>query len=119
MSYLQLGPAQTKPEDVNKYHFTYIRPDEQTQTYLERARTNYWTLLNALHSIPESRERSLAITNLETSLMYTTKAIIVAFEKAQKEQAEAALDEIFPYSVAQPHDCRNCSPEESVDEPEG
>jgi len=63
---------------LEKYHFDYIRPNEQTAVFIENARNEYKSLLGKLHTISPSRERSLAITKLEESLMFATKAIVVA-----------------------------------------
>lgn len=64
-------------EAVDSYHFDYIKPDEETQHLIENCRRCYKTLLTSLHTIPPSRERSLAITKLEESLMFATKAIVI------------------------------------------
>lgn len=67
-------------DEVNRFHFDYIRPDEQTQKYIENIRKDYKQILGKLHSIAPSRERSLAITKLEEALVFATKAVVVDFK---------------------------------------
>jgi hypothetical protein len=83
VSMLKMGREEVNQADVDKFHFQYIVPDEQTQADLDSARVNYRGMLSALHSIPNGRCRALAITHLEKSLMYCTKAIVVAGHEAQ------------------------------------
>lgn len=78
MEPVKFGTAEIFLDDVKKFHFHYIKPDEKTCEYLEAARSEYMQLLSLLHTIPPSRERSIAITALEKSLMFATKAIVVA-----------------------------------------
>lgn len=58
--------------------FTNITPTAEQIQHIERLRTNYKDTLACIFSIvPRGRERSLALTNLETSLMYAVKAILM------------------------------------------
>lgn len=59
-------------------HFHYIKPNEDTCEVLDAVRSDYQKLLTILFEIPESRERGEAIKKLEESLMFCTKAIVVA-----------------------------------------
>lgn len=87
------GNEQPKLEDVEKYHFGYIAPDEETKSFLENARAKFGELLVHLHTVPNSRERALAITMLEKSLMFATKSIVVAALKKEVPVIGGALAE--------------------------
>lgn len=74
--------------DPASFHFDHIVPSAKAGEELDRTRLNYKNLLEAvLSQIPAGRERALAVTHLETSLMFATKAIVVADSKNdQKEE---------------------------------
>jgi len=78
MEPLNYGDNEVNLDEVNKFHFGYIKPNEKTTERLEFCRNDYYYQLHKLHTIPPSRERALAITKLEESLMFATKAIVVA-----------------------------------------
>lgn len=78
MSYLALKELM---ED-RKYscNLDYIKPDEATCKTIEKVREHFKSLEGVLRDLPESRERSLALTKLEECLMWTTKGIVVDFK---------------------------------------
>lgn len=78
MEPIVLGNQLVQQWQVDFWNFDYIVPDEQAQKYLETARDEYRGLLSLLLTIPDNRERARAIVQLEQSLMYATKAIVVA-----------------------------------------
>jgi hypothetical protein len=56
--------------------FTHHAPDAEKQVTHERCRQSYRDLANAVaETLPDSREKSLAITALEESLMWANAAI--------------------------------------------
>lgn len=77
------GESPIFEDEVARYHFDYIRPDEKTQGFIENARADFKHLLKKLHSIEPSRERAMAITALEKSLVFATKAIVVNYKQEQ------------------------------------
>ena len=66
--------------DINymKESMTNHKPDEKEIEKIENVREGYKNLLDILYkNCNKSREFSISITNLETSLMYATKSIIL------------------------------------------
>ena len=55
--------------------FTNHRPDENTQATMESLRAKIKAVASVLYALPESRERSLAITNLEQTTMWSMAAL--------------------------------------------
>lgn len=57
--------------------FTNLTPDADTIDFIEALREDYKTALHAvIAAVPAGRCRSLALTNLETSLMYAVKGLV-------------------------------------------
>ena len=85
MTLPQKPPAPPLPKRSVKatdFHFDYVVPTAEAKTLLGKYRDAYKELLESIISdIPDGRERALAITNLETSLMFTCKSIIVGVNK--------------------------------------
>ena len=65
--------------DKFRESFTNITPSEKKIESIENIRKSYKALLTAIEMNVEdnSRELSIALTSLETSLMYVVKAIIL------------------------------------------
>jgi hypothetical protein len=58
--------------------YNYHAPSEESQAKITEIRKAYSTLNDLIDSlVPNSREKSVALTNLETSAMWTIKAIVV------------------------------------------
>lgn len=58
--------------------FAYHKPGERGRERLEQIREAYSELKQAVERLcPASRERSVAITELETSAMWATKSIVL------------------------------------------
>lgn len=55
--------------------FTNHPPDEDTQAAMESLRVKIKAVASVLYALPNSRERSLAITNLEQSTMWSMAAL--------------------------------------------
>lgn len=61
-----------------KKSMTNIKPDEAKIKRIEDVRNAYKAVADSLYcNCSDSRELSIAITNLETSLMYAVKSIIL------------------------------------------
>lgn len=57
--------------------FTNLTPDEDTIALIEATRADYKSLAaTVIQATPGGRCRSLALTNLETSLMYAVKGLV-------------------------------------------
>ena len=56
-------------------NFTNHRPDGDTQQAMEDFRKLVKAVAKSLHNLPPSRERSLALTNLEQTTMWTMAAM--------------------------------------------
>jgi hypothetical protein len=58
----------------------YIKPDSSTSLKIEALRDDFIVLEKSIRSLPNTRERSLALTKLEECLMWTTKSIVLDFK---------------------------------------
>lgn len=68
-------PAPAKVDEVAKI-FTYHSPKEDQPERYEFLRSQAFKLANQiLELVPPSREQALALTHLETSIMYANAAI--------------------------------------------
>jgi len=57
--------------------FEYRKPkDEATAAQIEAIRAAYKAMYDNLMSLPESRYRSLSVTNLEQSAMWAIKGLV-------------------------------------------
>lgn len=60
----------------NRNPFDYQKPSEALIPVIQETRDAYKTLFNHLLSLPASRERSVALTELETSAMWAIKSLV-------------------------------------------
>lgn len=61
---------------MSKHPFEYQAPTEEHVKQIQEVRAAYKALYELLMTLPESRERSLAITKLEESSMWSNKGIV-------------------------------------------
>lgn len=61
---------------MSKHPFEYQSPTEEQVLQIQNVREACKSLYDVLLSLPESRERSLAITKLEESSMWANKGIV-------------------------------------------
>lgn len=61
---------------VEKDHFDYQSPTPEQLEKIAQIREAYKIARESFASLPASRESSLALTNLEQSLMWANKAVI-------------------------------------------
>lgn len=66
---------ENKASQVNP--FGYFKPAEAMLPLIQSTREAYTTLHKFLLSLPESRQRSIAITELETSAMWAIKGLVL------------------------------------------
>ena len=65
-----------------KHIFEYQAPDENQIQMIKKLREQYRLLYEAINALlPDSREKSLAITNLEQSNMWANKAVVFSVPK--------------------------------------
>jgi len=64
-----MNPQYTSP-------FDYMKPSEELQVTIKTVREAYKNMHTILLSLPHSRERSVAITELETSAMWAIKGLV-------------------------------------------
>jgi hypothetical protein len=57
--------------------FGYFKPDESVLPIIQEVRDAYTVLHKHLLSLPASRERAIAITELETSSMWAIKGLVL------------------------------------------
>lgn len=57
--------------------FGYFKPAEEMLPIIQSVREAYTALHNHLLSLPASRQRSIAITELETSAMWAIKGLVL------------------------------------------
>lgn len=57
--------------------FGYFKPSEAMLPVIQDARNAYSALHDFLQSLPYSRQRSIAITELETSAMWAIKGLVL------------------------------------------
>ena len=60
-----------------KNPFGYFKPHETALQTIQNTRDAYTFLHQYLLGLPESRERSIAITELETSAMWAIKGLVI------------------------------------------
>jgi len=60
-----------------KNPFGYFKPHEDMLPVIQQTRDAYTVLHKHLLSLPPSRERSVAITELETSAMWAIKGLVL------------------------------------------
>jgi len=65
-----------KLKTMSKHPFEYQKPLAVSVVAIKALREVYSELYSVLLELPESRERSVAITNLETSAMWANKSIV-------------------------------------------
>ncbi len=58
--------------------FDYLKVDEETILKIDNIREEYKSLYNKISQLKGNRELSLAITNLEQSLMWCNKSICIS-----------------------------------------
>lgn len=83
-----LEPTPQNDAKLNSYHFDHITPSEEAKEAIEACRADYKQLLSKLLNMPRSRTQALAITHLETSLMYATKSLVVDDSLTEDAQHE-------------------------------
>ncbi len=64
-----------KATEVNP--FGYFKPAEEMLPLIQEVRNGYSTLHNFLLTLPASRQRAIAITDLETSAMWAIKGLVL------------------------------------------
>jgi hypothetical protein len=69
------NPAAERATDVNP--FGYFKPAEGMLPLIQETRDAYTALHKFLMSLPQSRQRSVAITELETSAMWAIKGLVL------------------------------------------
>ena len=57
--------------------FGYFKPSEEMLPLIQKVREQYTTLHNFLLTLPASRQRAIAITELETSAMWVIKGLVL------------------------------------------
>lgn len=57
--------------------FGYFKPSEEMPPLIQEIRDAYNTLYKFLLSLPSSRQRAIAITELETSAMWAIKGLVL------------------------------------------
>lgn len=62
---------------MDKNTFDYHTPSPAETHVIKETREAYKTLQTFLLSLPETRERSLALTNLEQSAMWAIKGVVL------------------------------------------
>lgn len=67
--------GETKATPVNP--FGYFKPHEDNLPRIQGVRDAYKTLYDHVMTLPPSRERSVAITELETSAMWAIKGLVL------------------------------------------
>lgn len=69
------NPAAGRATGVNP--FGYFKPNEAMLPLIQETREAYTAVHKFLMSLPGSRERSVAITELETSAMWAIKGLVL------------------------------------------
>ncbi len=67
--------AQARASEVNP--FGYFKPAEDMLPLIQETREAYTAVHKFLLSLPASRQRSIAITELETSAMWAIKGLVL------------------------------------------
>lgn len=65
--------------------FAYYKPSDLTQKKIKDVRDAYTFIHQLLLSLPESRERSVAITELETSCMWAIKGLVINDPESEQQ----------------------------------
>lgn len=68
-------PVEETASEVNP--FGYFKPAEAMLPLIQEVRNGYTTLHKFLLTLPSSRQRSVAITELETSAMWAIKGLVL------------------------------------------
>jgi hypothetical protein len=67
-----------KATEVNP--FGYFKPADEMLPLIQTVRDNYSSLHRFLLTLPNSRQKSIAITELETSAMWAIKGLVLNHE---------------------------------------
>jgi len=67
--------SENKATGVNP--FGYFKPSEEMLPLIQTVRDGYSTLHNLLLTLPPSRQRAVAVTELETSAMWAIKGLVL------------------------------------------
>jgi hypothetical protein len=72
------------PQNIatNVNPFGYFKPSDDMLPIIQEVRESYSTVHKFLLTLPASRERSIAITELETSAMWAIKGLVLNDEKS-------------------------------------
>lgn len=71
------GMAQAAARATEVNPFGYFKPAEKMLPLIQETRDAYTALHTFLMSLPASRQRSVAITELETSAMWAIKGLVL------------------------------------------
>ena len=63
-------------ENTTKTPFDYRKPDDSLIPLIQEVREAYNVVYHALMELPATRERAIALTELETSGMWAIKSIV-------------------------------------------
>lgn len=66
--------------------FGYFKPHEDALPAIQDVRVAYKTLYDHIMTLPASRERSVAITELETSAMWAIKGLVLNDPKSTQPE---------------------------------
>jgi hypothetical protein len=66
--------------------FAYFKPADEMLPVIQATREAYATVHRHLLSLPASRERSVAITELETSAMWAIKGLVINDEGSTRPE---------------------------------
>lgn len=66
--------------------FGYFKPSEEMLPVIQDTRDAYSTLHKFLLTLPSSRQRSIAITELETSAMWAIKGLVLNDSKSTQPE---------------------------------
>ncbi len=72
-------PDNIEPE-VNP--FGYFKPHEDMLPLIQKVRETYTIMNKFLNTLPASRQRAIAITELETSAMWAIKGLVLNDQKS-------------------------------------
>ena len=64
--------------------FAYFKPHEDAMEIIQSVRDAYKALYDHLLTLPPSRERSVAITELETSAMWAIKGLVINDKRSEQ-----------------------------------
>ena len=63
--------------NTNTNPFGYLKPSEEMLPIIQKVRDAYSLLHKVLLALPQSRQNSVAITELETSAMWAIKGLVL------------------------------------------